>query len=72
MIQHLTVTNKKVKSNYNTSRLTTCGHVKTFSPVIVSTEGSSNAHCLASDTMADTATENSIKNVTRKAIDKRK
>jgi len=42
-------------SNYNNCELTTCGHVKTFSPVIVSTEGSSNAHCLANGTMADTA-----------------
>ena len=34
--------------------LTTCGHVKIFSPTIVSTHGSSNAHCLANGNMADT------------------
>ena len=34
--------------------LTTCGHVKMFSPSIVSTHGSSNAHCFANGTMADT------------------
>lgn len=38
--------------------LTTCGHVKTFSPVIVSTDGSSKAHCFANGNIADTATEN--------------
>lgn len=35
--------------------LTTCGHVKTFSTVIVSTDGSSNAHCFANGIIADTA-----------------
>ena len=34
--------------------LTTCGHVKTFSPLIVSTDGSSNAHCFAKGTNGDT------------------
>lgn len=50
----------RIKWNYifKTRGLTTCGHVKTFSPVIVSTDGSSNAHCLASGIIADTATNN--------------
>ena len=30
--------------------LTTCGHVKTFSPLVVSTDGSSNTHCFVKDT----------------------
>lgn len=34
--------------------LTTCGHVKTFSPLIVSTDGSSNAHCFAKGSKGDT------------------
>jgi hypothetical protein len=42
-------------------RLTTCGHVNTFSPDIDSTDGSSNAHCFANGNMADTATKNSCK-----------
>jgi hypothetical protein len=34
--------------------LTTAGHVKTFSPLIVSTEGSMNAHCFARGIIEDT------------------
>lgn len=42
--------------------LTTCGHVKTFSPVIVSTDGSSKAHCFANGNIADTASKNTVAN----------
>lgn len=35
--------------------LTTSGHVKTFSPDIVSIDGSSKAHCFATGNIADTA-----------------
>ena len=49
-----------MKSGTKIRGLTTCGHVKTFSPVIVSTHGSSNAHCFASGNMADTASKYKI------------
>ena len=39
----------------NMRGLTTCGHVKTFSPLIISTDGSSNAHCFANCSIGDTA-----------------
>ena len=39
--------------------LTTCGHVKTFSPLIVSTNGSPNAHCFAKGTNGDTEIDRS-------------
>lgn len=51
---------KKSMSGSNISGLTTCGHAKTFSLVIVSTEGPTNAHCFANCTMADTATKTRV------------
>lgn len=47
----------KHQENYTSWKqaLTTCGPVKTSSPDIVSTDGSSNAHCLANGNIADTA-----------------
>lgn len=42
--------------------LTTCGHVITFSPVIDSIDGSSNAHCFASGSIADTVMHGKCEN----------
>ena len=41
-------------TQFSNKYLTTVGHVKTFSPLIVSTEGSMNVHCFARGIIQDT------------------